>query len=142
LVFPAGGASMGSVHVDLLQEYRRATMFFESGDPLGAARLLEPIVEAEPGNAAVRLLLARAYFNSAQLAGAEAQLRTLIEHDPSDHYAHHVLGRTLERAGRFREALPHLRLAAAMKRHRDYVDALHRVETWLGMRGHRAVGAE
>jgi Flp pilus assembly protein TadD len=117
-------------------------MFFESGDPLGAARLLEPIVEAEPGNAAVRLLLARAYFNSAQLAGAEAQLRTLIEHDPSDHYAHHVLGCTLERAGRFREALPHLRLAAAMKRHRDYVDALHRVETWLGMRGHRAVGAE
>ena len=74
----------------------------------------------------------RAYFNSAQLAGAEAQLRALIEHDPSDHYAHHVLGRTLERAGRFREALPHLRLAAAMKRHTDYVDAVRRVEEWLG----------
>ena len=97
--------------------------FFESGDPLGAARLLEPIVEAEPHNAAVRQLLARAYFNSAQLAGAEAQLRALIEHDPSDHYAHHVLGRTLERAGRFREALPHLRLAAAMKEHADYAEA-------------------
>jgi Flp pilus assembly protein TadD len=117
-------------------------MFFESGNPLGAARLLEPIVEAEPDNAAVRLLLARAYFNSAQLAGAEAQLRALIEHDPSDHYAHHVLGRTLERGGRFREALPHLRLAAAMKRHRDYVDALDRVETWLGMRGRPGAGAE
>ena len=118
--------------MDLLEEYRRATMFFESGDPLGAARLLEPIVEAEPSNAAVRQLLARAYFNSAQLAGAEAQLRALIEHDPSDHYAHHVLGRTLERAGRFREALPHLRLAAAMHRHDDYSEALRRVETWLG----------
>jgi predicted Zn-dependent protease len=101
--------------VDLLEEYRRATMFFESGDPLGAARLLEPIVEAEPRNAAVRQLLARAYFNSAQLNSAEAQL-----------------GRTLERAGRFREALPHLRLAAAMKQHQDYTDALIRVETWLG----------
>ena len=55
-----------------------------------------------------------------------------IEHDPSDHYAHHVLGRTLERAGRFREALPHLRLAAAMKRHADYDDAVRRVEEWLG----------
>ncbi len=118
--------------MDLLEEYRRATFFFESGDPLGAARLLEPIVEAEPHNTAVRQLLARAYFNSAQLAGAEAQLRTLIEHDPSDHYAHHVLGRTLERAGRFREALPHLRLAAAMKQHDDYEEALHRVEEWLG----------
>jgi Flp pilus assembly protein TadD len=110
-------------------------MFFESGDALGAARLLEPIVEAEPHNAAVRQLLARAYFNSAQLAGAEAQLRALIEHDPSDHYAHHVLGRTLERGGRFREALPHLRLAAAMKRQSDYTEALRRVEAWLGKSG-------
>ncbi|BAL85734.1 hypothetical protein AMIS_5140 [Actinoplanes missouriensis 431] len=118
--------------MDLLEEYRRATFFFESGDPLGASKLLEPIVEAEPHNTAVRQLLARAYFNSAQLNGAETQLRALIDHDPSDHYAHHVLGRTLERAGRFREALPHLRLAAAMKTQPDYQDALRRVETWLG----------
>jgi Flp pilus assembly protein TadD len=128
------------VGVDLLEEYRRATFVFESGDPLGAARLLEPIVEAEPRNAAVRQLLARAYFNSAQLAGAEAQLRALIEHDPSDHYAHHVLGRTLERAGRFSEALPHLRLAAAMKQHADYEEALRRVETWVGKHGGRVGG--
>jgi elongation factor G len=33
--------------VDLLAEYRRATMFFEAGNPTEAARLLEPIVEAE-----------------------------------------------------------------------------------------------
>ncbi|HEY0534604.1 MAG TPA: tetratricopeptide repeat protein [Actinoplanes sp.] len=118
--------------MDLLEEYRRATFFFESGDPLAASRVLEPIVEAEPRNAAVRQLLARAYFNSAQLNGAETQLRALIEHDPSDHYAHHVLGRTLERAGRFREALPHLRLAAAMKQQPDYTEAVHRVEQWLG----------
>jgi predicted Zn-dependent protease len=127
-----GGRERGELHVDLLEEYRRANFFFESGDPLGASRLLEPIVEAEPHNAAVRQLLARAYFNSAQLNGAETQLRALIEHDPSDHYAHHVLGRTLERAGRFREALPHLRLAAAMKQQPDYQEALRRVETWLG----------
>ena len=124
--------------MNLLDEYRRATMFFESGDPLGAARLLEPIVEAEPHNAAARQLLARAYFNSAQLNGAETQLRALIEHDPSDHYAHHVLGRTLERAGRFSEALPHLRLAVAMKEHEDYTEALRRVETWVGKHGGRA----
>jgi Flp pilus assembly protein TadD len=120
--------------VDLLEEYRRATLFFESGDPLGAARLLEPIVEAEPHNAAVRQLLARAYFKSSQLNGAEQQLRALIEQDPTDHYAHHVLGRTLERSGRFAEALPHLRLAHAMKPADDYRVALERVETWLGKR--------
>ncbi|GAA2488147.1 tetratricopeptide repeat protein [Winogradskya humida] len=123
--------------MDLLEEYRRANFTFESGDPLGASRMLEPIVEAEPGNAAVRLLLARAYFNSAQLNRAEEQLRTLIERDPSDHYAHHVLGRTLERAGRFSEALPHLRLAAAMHRHNDYDEAVRRAEAWVGKNGGR-----
>jgi Flp pilus assembly protein TadD len=123
--------------VDLLEEYRRATFFFESGDPLGAARLLEPIVEAEPQNAAVRQLLARAYFQSAQLARAEVQLRALIERDPTDHYAHHVLGRTLERAGRFSQALPHLRLAAAMNGNDDYRQALERVEAWVGKSGGR-----
>ena len=43
-----------------------------------------------------------------------------------------MLGRTLERGGRFREALPHLRLAAAMKQQSDYSEALRRVEEWLG----------
>jgi len=115
--------------MDLLAEYRRAIMFFESGDPTRAARLLEPIVAAEPDNSGVRQLLARAYFQSAQLGRAEEQLRALIERDPSDHYAHHVLGRTLERLGRPSHALRHLRLAAAMRsEHEDYLAALRRVE--------------
>jgi predicted Zn-dependent protease len=116
--------------VGLLEEYRRAELFFEAGDPTGAARLLEPIVAAEPDNASVRQLLARAYFHSAQLGRAEEQLRALVDRDPSDHYAHHVLGRTLERLGRAGEALRHLRLAAAMRAEDDeYRTALRRVET-------------
>ncbi len=115
--------------MDLLAEYRRATMFFEAGDPTGAARLLEPIVEAEPGNSSVRQLLARAYFQSAQLNRAEEQLRELVDRDPSDHYAHHVLGRTLERLNRPADALRHLRIAAAMyATNADYTAALRRVE--------------
>ena len=116
--------------MDLLAEYRRATMFFEAGDPTGAARLLEPIVEAEPGNSSVRQLLARAYFQSAQLNRAEEQLRELVDRDPSDHYAHHVLGRTLERMNRHADALRHLRIAAAMySTNTDYTTALRRVES-------------
>ncbi|PWU46885.1 hypothetical protein DLJ46_16540 [Micromonospora globispora] len=116
--------------MDLLAEYRRATMFFEAGDPTGAARLLEPIVEAEPGNSSVRQLLARAYFQSAQLSRAEEQLRELVDRDPSDHYAHHVLGRTLERLNRHVDALRHLRIAAAMhSTNADYTAALRRVES-------------
>ncbi|SBT51850.1 tetratricopeptide repeat protein [Micromonospora narathiwatensis] len=116
--------------MDLLAEYRRATMFFEAGDPTGAARLLEPIVEAEPDNSSVRQLLARAYFQSAQLSRAEEQLRELVDRDPSDHYAHHVLGRTLERMNRPADALRHLRIAAAMhSTNADYAAALRRVQS-------------
>ncbi|MFI6163242.1 tetratricopeptide repeat protein [Micromonospora sp. PTRAS2] len=115
--------------MDLLADYRRATMFFEMGDASGAVRLLEPIVEAEPGNSAVRQLLARAYFQTAQLNRAEEQLRELVDRDPSDHYAHHVLGRTLERMNRPADALRHLRIAAAMySTNTDYTTALRRVE--------------
>lgn len=123
--------------MDLLAEYRRAITFFEAGDHIGAARLLEPIVAAEPENASVRQLLARAYFQSAQLNRAEEQLRALVELNPSDHYAHHVLGRTLERLNRPTDALRHLRIAAAMRADNDdYRTALRRVEERVGNRRH------
>jgi len=112
---------------DLLEEYQRAIVFFEAGDPLGAARILEPVLAAEPGNAGVRLLLARAYFHSAQLSRAEEQLRVLIERDPTDHYALFVLGRTLERLSRPAEALPHLRMASVMHPSEEYEETVRRV---------------
>jgi predicted Zn-dependent protease len=124
--------------VDLLEEYRRATLLFEAGDPSHAARLLEPIVAAEPDNVSVRELLARAYFHSAQLNRAEQQLRELVARQPTDHYAHHVLGRTLERLGRPAEALAHLRMAAAMRADEDYRRALDRVEAAVRARNGRA----
>lgn len=110
-----------------MEEYRRAEAFFAAGDPAEAARILEPIVAAEPANAEVRLLLARALFGAAQLTRAEQHLRVLIDRDPSDHYAQHVLGRTLERQNRPADALAHLRLAAAMSSRTDYHDAVRRV---------------
>jgi predicted Zn-dependent protease len=112
---------------DMLAEYRRAIVFFEAGDAIGAARLLEPLLDAEPGNADARLLLARAYFHSAQLNKAERQLRLLVERDPTDHYARFVLGRTLERKGRPDQALPQLRMAAAMHPSPEYQEAVNRV---------------
>ncbi|WP_345637006.1 tetratricopeptide repeat protein [Rugosimonospora acidiphila] len=118
--------------MDLMAEYRRAGLFLEAGDPAEAARILEPVIEADPGNAGVRLQLALAYFGSAQLRRAETELRTLVERDPSDHFAHHVLGRTLERLSRPTEALPHLRLAVAMSPKSDYRDALTRVAARVG----------
>jgi predicted Zn-dependent protease len=114
--------------VDLYAEYERAVRSFDDGDPIGAARTLAPVVDAEPENTSVRLLLARAYYHSAQLRRAEEQLRWLIDRNPADHYAHFVLGRTLERLGKPAQALPHLRMAVAMRPLVEYTDVLRRLE--------------
>ncbi|WP_238007882.1 tetratricopeptide repeat protein [Dactylosporangium sp. AC04546] len=112
---------------DMIAEYRRGVLYLDAGDPIEAAKILETVLVEEPGNAEVRLWLARAYFGSAQLNRAEAQLRALVDRDPTDHYACHLLGRTLERQSRGREALPYLRLAAAMADVPDYAKAVERV---------------
>ncbi len=112
-----------------LTEYERARIFFEAGDPAEAARLLEPIAAGEPRNVAVRLLLARAYYHSAQLGRAQAEFRAVTELDPVEDYAWFGLGRTLERLSRPAEALGHFRMAAAMRPVPDYLDAVARTET-------------
>jgi len=117
--------------MDLHFEYERAQLYADSGRPDEAARILVTLLEAEPANSDVRLRLALAYFGSAQLQRAEAELRILVERNPADHYAHHVLGRTLERLNRHAEALPHLRLAHAMHADEDYAAAVERVAARL-----------
>ncbi|MDF3293098.1 MULTISPECIES: tetratricopeptide repeat protein [Streptomyces] len=96
------------------QRWARAGLFFEAKDYAEAARLLVGIVEAVPEQVAPRLLLARAYYHSAQLRKAEEQLREVIARDPVESYAHLMLGRTLQRQGRPDEATPWLRVAAAL----------------------------
>jgi Tfp pilus assembly protein PilF len=116
----------------MFEEYRQALLFMRVGEPAHAARILAPIVVAEPTNDEARLQLALAYFATAQLNRARAELSVLVERDPSDHYSHHVLGRTLERLGRPAEALPHLRIAAAMSPIPEYRAAVDRVAAQRG----------
>ncbi|MEU8675401.1 tetratricopeptide repeat protein [Streptomyces sp. NPDC048560] len=92
----------------------RAQMFFEAKEYVTAARILGGLVEEVPEQVAPRLLLARAYYHSARLGKAEAELRAVLERDPVEDYAQLMLGRTLERQGRHTEAQPHLRMAAAL----------------------------
>lgn len=97
----------------VLERWERAQLLFEARDYIGAARLLAVVVEEVPEQTGPRLLLARAYCHSAQLRRAEEQLCQVIDRDPVEHYAHLMLGRTLERQGRREEAAPWLRMAAA-----------------------------
>ncbi|MEU3416157.1 MULTISPECIES: tetratricopeptide repeat protein [unclassified Streptomyces] len=104
----------GVPHEETVAErWERARLLFDAKDYIGAAKLLPAVVEEAPEQTAPRLLLARAYYHSAQLRRAEEQLRQVVDRDPVEHYAHLMLGRTLERQGRHQEAAPWLRLAAA-----------------------------
>ncbi|MEL7991141.1 tetratricopeptide repeat protein [Streptomyces albidoflavus] len=92
----------------------RAQLFFEAKEYTTAVRIMNGLVEEAPEHQGARLLLARAYYHSAQLGRAERELRTLLAADPVESYATLLLGRTLERQGRNDEARPYLRMAAAM----------------------------
>jgi hypothetical protein len=96
------------------ERWERALMFFDAKDFAAAARVLGTLVEEVPEQTGPRLLLARAYYHSAQLRRAERELRVIVERDPVEGYARLMLGRTLQRQGRDEEAEPHLRLASAM----------------------------
>jgi tetratricopeptide (TPR) repeat protein len=118
----------------LAESFRLAEQYLDDGDPQSAVRLLEPLVSADaeapkgiPSRLAARLLLARAYFHSADLDRAEEQFRRVLDLDPADHFAHFALGRTLERQGRPVEALRHYRIAAAMTPSLEYEAAVTRL---------------
>lgn len=95
------------------EQWERARLLFEAKDYTAAAGVLVEVVEEAPEQTGPRLLLARAYYHSAQLRRAEEQLRAVIDRDPVEHYAHLMLGRTLERQGRHDEAARWLRMAEA-----------------------------
>ncbi|MFF5713231.1 MULTISPECIES: tetratricopeptide repeat protein [Streptomyces] len=96
------------------ERWERAQLFFDAKEYGTAVRILRGLVAEHPEQTAQRLLLARAYYHSAQLSRAETELRAVLERDPVEHYARLMLGRVLERQGRKDEAAPHLRMAAAM----------------------------
>ncbi|MFF2124165.1 tetratricopeptide repeat protein [Streptomyces olivochromogenes] len=96
------------------ERWERAQLFFDAKDYAGAARVLGGLVGEVPEQTGPRLLLARAYYHSAQLRRAETELRALVERDPVEHYARLMLGRTLQRQGRHDEAESHLRIASAL----------------------------
>lgn len=126
VVFP-GGASPESA-------YRVAYDLLVRRAPAEALAVLEPALAEEPSNTGLRSLRAWAFLIRVQLGRAEEELRSLVGDDPSDVWARHALGRALERQSKHVEALPHLRLAAAMSGDPVHAAAVARVEAWLSSR--------
>ena len=111
--------------------YHEAWRLLEGRSPRQALELLDPALESEPTSSGLRTLRAWAYFQTAQLARAESDLVRLVEQCPSDLWARFALGRVLERQSRYGEALPHLRLAAAMSGDPEHEVGVLRVERRL-----------
>jgi Tfp pilus assembly protein PilF len=106
----------------LYDRYSLATARLEAGQPLEAARTLEPVATEVAQSASAQLLLARAYFGSAQLSRARAAFARVVELDPTDDYAHFALGRVAERSGDVQAAMGHYRVAAALAPRSEYLD--------------------
>ncbi|WP_100444963.1 tetratricopeptide repeat protein [Glycomyces xiaoerkulensis] len=92
------------------QRLRDAEELLAKRDPLGALESLEPLLAEHRDHPDVMLTAARAYFKSAQLNRCLALAERMVEDNPADFYARRLLGRTLERLGRRKEARGHLRM--------------------------------
>ena len=135
----AGGIGHVFVHhlCHAASAYRTAHQLLSSSAPREALEVLEPALTEDPDNTGLRSLRAWAFLQRAQLQRAEEDLRVLVEDAPDDVWARHALGRSLERQHRLEEALPHLRLAAAMSGEVDHEVAVLRVERRLVETGQR-----
>jgi Flp pilus assembly protein TadD len=125
IVFPGASARHENA-------YRTAHDLLSRRAPREALEVLEPALEEEPTNRGLRSLRAWAYLMRAQLQKAHDELRGLVDEDPSDAWTRHALGRALERQARYDDALPHLRLAAAMTGDPEHEYDVLRVERMAG----------
>ena len=96
---------------ELLQ---RGTALLAKRHAAQAAVVLVRAAAIEPRKGSILEPLGRALFMSGQLDRALETFEALLEIDPSNHYAHYALGRSLIRLGRRAEGRTHLKLAVAM----------------------------
>jgi predicted Zn-dependent protease len=91
--------------------YLQACALLEERRPIEASQLAAPLEKLEPLPDSFLEMLARAYFNSAQLGRAERVLRRLIDQSPANGWAHRTLARTLARRSADVEAARYHRIA-------------------------------
>lgn len=130
---PGGAARYGPGGHDPEPAYRVAFDLLVRRAAHEALDVLEPALVEDPENTGLRVLRAWAYLIRVRLVHAETELRTLAEENPDDDWVRFALGRALERQSRYAEALPHLRLAAAMSADPEHELAVLRVERLAGL---------
>ena len=99
---------------DVYDLYREAQQRLADREASAAIPLLELAAEQLPGDRAILRLLALAHFDAGAFSAAESTLRLLVDQDPLDADALHMLGQAMERDGRTAEAARYLSLAAGL----------------------------
>lgn len=105
---------MSQMHSPDYSQLQYAETLYEQKDYAEAALVLEKLLahsDVAHGTTDARLLLARSYFHSAQLANAEREARAVLAVAPTEGYAALLLGRTLQRQSRHAEARNFLEMA-------------------------------
>jgi Flp pilus assembly protein TadD len=108
---------------------QRGQALIKSRHHAQAAIVLERAAHLEPGKGSILEPLGRAYHHSGQYERARETFESLLELDPSGHWAHFALAATLRKLDRPAEARTHLRLAVALNPRSDlYRTALARLD--------------
>jgi tetratricopeptide (TPR) repeat protein len=124
----AGAAAAGDPRESAYGLLQRGLELMRNRHHAQAATVLSRASHLEPRKGSILEALGRAYYNSGQHAAAAETFESLLEVDPSAHYAHYALGQSLKQLGRSREARTHLRLAVALSpKSRLYQAALDRL---------------
>ncbi|MEK7817969.1 MAG: tetratricopeptide repeat protein [Actinomycetota bacterium] len=93
---------------------KRGEELLRSRNPAQAAVVLERARRQEPGKPSIREALGRAYYDSGRTFRAMSEFSYLIEHYPTNSYAHYCLARCAERLGDEILSSRHYNLASAM----------------------------
>src|SRR5207248_5818959 len=95
--------------------FQRGRRHLRAGMAAQATVSLEKAKRREPDKASIREALGIAYFRLRRWGEAEAEFRAILSLEPTDHYAHYALGRSLEKQGRQQEANGEYKLASALR---------------------------
>ena len=127
---PTGGFEPhGEEHASAYALLQRGQALVTRRHHAQAAIVLERAARIEPGKGSILEPLGRAYHHSGQYERARETFESLLELDPSGHWAHFALAATLRKLDRPAEARTHLRLAVALNPRSDlYRQALARLD--------------
>ena len=127
---PTGGFEpQGEEHESAYALLQRGQALVKRRHHAQAAIVLERAARIEPGKGSILEPLGRAYHHSGQYERARETFESLLELDPSGHWAHFALAATLRKLDPPAEARTHLRLAVALNPRSDlYRQALARLD--------------